>query len=108
MAGCDSRRFGGRRGAGDISGRTLVGSRSLDLSDRFVLRGGAGRRRRTFRRSTGMGRRFSAPVTGGNVTNSDDEKRLDRRHFLHCMAWVGTGAVWTMSSGVLHGSPLGL
>jgi 3',5'-cyclic-AMP phosphodiesterase len=24
------------------------------------------------------------------------------------MAWVGTGAVWTMSSGVLHGSPLGL
>ena len=23
------------------------------------------------------------------------------------MAWVGTGAVWTMSGGVLHGSPLG-
>jgi 3',5'-cyclic-AMP phosphodiesterase len=41
------------------------------------------------------------------VTHSDDEKHLDRRQFLHCMAWVGTGAVWTMSSGVLHGSPLG-
>jgi plastocyanin len=41
------------------------------------------------------------------VTHSDDEKHIDRRHFLHCMAWVGTGAVWTMSSGVLHGSPLG-
>jgi 3',5'-cyclic-AMP phosphodiesterase len=41
------------------------------------------------------------------VTHSDDEKHLDRRQFLHCMAWVGTGAVWTMSSGVLHGSALG-
>ncbi|HMJ84783.1 MAG TPA: metallophosphoesterase [Vicinamibacterales bacterium] len=41
------------------------------------------------------------------MTHSDDEKHLDRRQFLHCMAWVGTGAVWTMSSGVLHGSALG-
>ena len=31
---------------------------------------------------------------------------LDRRNFLQCMAWVGTGAVWTLSSGVLKGSPL--
>src|SRR5690349_6103380 len=31
----------------------------------------------------------------------------DRRHFLTCMAWVGTGAVWTMASGILRGSPLG-
>ena len=37
----------------------------------------------------------------------DDDKELDRRHFLTCMAWVGTGAVWTMSGGVLKGSPLG-
>ena len=36
-----------------------------------------------------------------------DEKDLDRRNFLRCMAWVGTGAVWTLSSGVLKGSPLG-
>jgi Icc protein len=41
------------------------------------------------------------------VTHGDDEKALDRRKFLQCMAWVGTGAVWTMSGGVLHGSPLG-
>jgi len=41
------------------------------------------------------------------VTPSDDEKASDRRKFLKCMAWVGTGAVWTMSGGVLHGSPLG-
>jgi len=36
-----------------------------------------------------------------------DEKDLDRRNFLKCMAWVGTGAVWTLSGGVLKGSPLG-
>jgi 3',5'-cyclic-AMP phosphodiesterase len=30
-----------------------------------------------------------------------------RRHFLKCMAWAGTGALWTMSSGILKGSPLG-
>ena len=41
------------------------------------------------------------------MTHSEDDKQLDRRHFLKCMAWVGTGAIWTMSSGVLKGSPLG-
>jgi len=54
-----------------------------------------------------MGRRFPAPVTEDDVTHADDERELDRRQFLKCMAWVGTGAVWTMSSGVLSGSPLG-
>ena len=33
--------------------------------------------------------------------------QLDRRKFLHCMAWVGTGAVWTMAGGVLKATPLG-
>jgi 3',5'-cyclic-AMP phosphodiesterase len=37
----------------------------------------------------------------------NDEKELDRRHFLKCMAWVGTGAAWTLSGGVLKGSPIG-
>jgi Icc protein len=41
------------------------------------------------------------------VANRDDEKSVDRRGFLQCMAWVGTGAAWTMSSGVLKGMPLG-
>jgi 3',5'-cyclic-AMP phosphodiesterase len=36
-----------------------------------------------------------------------DDKDPSRRHFLKCMAWAGTGAIWTMSSGVLKGSPLG-
>ncbi len=37
----------------------------------------------------------------------DDERELGRRHFLKCMAWVGTGAVWTMTGGVLKATPLG-
>lgn len=41
------------------------------------------------------------------MAKNDEDKRMDRRGFLECMAWVGTGAVWTMSSGVLKGMPLG-
>ena len=25
---------------------------------------------------------------------------IDRRNFLHCMAWAGTGLVWSMVAGV--------
>ena len=32
---------------------------------------------------------------------------LDRRNFLSCMAWVGTGLLWTMSGGVPSSSRLG-
>ncbi len=32
---------------------------------------------------------------------------VDRRHFLSCMAWAGTGMLWTMSGGVPHSSLLG-
>jgi 3',5'-cyclic-AMP phosphodiesterase len=38
--------------------------------------------------------------------SGDDGNELDRRKFLQCMAWVGTGAVWTMSGGVLRASAL--
>ena len=36
-----------------------------------------------------------------------DEFEQGRRHFLKCMAWVGTGAVWTLAGGSLKGAPLG-
>ena len=32
---------------------------------------------------------------------------IDRRGFLHCMAWVGTGVAWTMSGGILTSRLLG-
>jgi 3',5'-cyclic-AMP phosphodiesterase len=41
------------------------------------------------------------------VARRTDMKAPDRRHFLECMAWVGTGAVWTLSGGILKGAPLG-
>ncbi len=41
------------------------------------------------------------------MANMDEDKGMDRRRFLRCMAWVGTGAAWTMSSGVLKGTALG-
>jgi 3',5'-cyclic-AMP phosphodiesterase len=40
------------------------------------------------------------------VKHSDDEKAYDRRGFLQCMAWAGTGAMWTLTSGVLKGMPI--
>jgi 3',5'-cyclic-AMP phosphodiesterase len=40
------------------------------------------------------------------MTKKDDELGLDRRGFLQCMAWAGTGAMWTLTSGVLKGVPI--
>jgi Icc protein len=37
-------------------------------------------------------------------TNNDG---IDRRGFLKCMAWAGTGVVWTLSGGVLTSRALG-
>jgi plastocyanin len=40
------------------------------------------------------------------VKQNDDETVQDRRGFLQCMAWVGTGAMWTLAGGVLKGMPI--
>src|SRR6266540_2052256 len=32
--------------------------------------------------------------------------RIDRRGFLECMAWAGTGVLWTAAGGVLASRPL--
>jgi hypothetical protein len=32
---------------------------------------------------------------------------IDRRGFLECMAWVGTGLAWSVSGGVLSSRALG-
>jgi len=31
---------------------------------------------------------------------SEQEQGLERRGFLRCMAWAGTGALWTLSGGL--------
>jgi Icc protein len=35
-----------------------------------------------------------------------DDDGIDRRGFLECMAWAGTGALWLMTGGTLKGAPL--
>src|SRR5690349_6633600 len=35
-----------------------------------------------------------------NMHGPSDNDGIDRRGFLKCMAWVGTGLIWTFSGGV--------
>lgn len=41
------------------------------------------------------------------ITHDDHHDGVDRRGFLKCMAWAGTGVLWTLSSGVLSSRVLG-
>jgi plastocyanin len=40
------------------------------------------------------------------MSKKHDDLHPDRRGFLHCMAWVGTAALWTLNGGVLNGMPI--
>jgi 3',5'-cyclic-AMP phosphodiesterase len=40
------------------------------------------------------------------ILHNDDKDGLDRRGFLGCMAWAGTGMLWTVSGGLLGSSLL--
>ncbi len=42
-----------------------------------------------------------------NISHNHNEDGIDRRGFLKCMAWVGTGLVWTMAGGILAGCQVG-
>ena len=45
--------------------------------------------------------------TGGNYINSDQsDDGIDRRGFLRCMAWAGTGVVWGLKGGVPTSFPI--
>src|SRR5207253_1573577 len=35
-----------------------------------------------------------------NMLNHKDNDGIDRRGFLQCMQWAGTGLLWTMAAGV--------
>lgn len=34
------------------------------------------------------------------IAHNHDHDRIDRRGFLQCMAWAGTGIIWTLEAGV--------
>jgi hypothetical protein len=40
------------------------------------------------------------------MPDETNNNRIERRSFLKCMAWAGTGVVWMMNGGVLSASPL--
>ena len=41
------------------------------------------------------------------ILHDDNHDGIDRRGFLKCMAWAGTGVLWTMSGGLLTSKILG-
>ena len=45
--------------------------------------------------------------TGSNfITNDPSDDGIDRRGFLRCMAWAGTGVVWALEGGLPLSIPL--
>jgi len=40
------------------------------------------------------------------ITHNHDEDGIDRRGFLKCMAWAGTGVLWTLTGGILRSQTL--
>jgi len=42
-----------------------------------------------------------------HIAHNAEQDGVDRRGFLKCMAWAGTGMLWTISSGVLSSRMLG-
>ncbi len=40
------------------------------------------------------------------LNRNHEQDGIDRRGFLECMAWAGTGALWTVSAGVVRGQML--
>ena len=41
------------------------------------------------------------------IIHDHNKDGIDRRGFLECMAWAGTGVIWTVSSGVLNSQAFG-
>src|SRR5258706_10495026 len=41
------------------------------------------------------------------ITHDHKHDNIDRRGFLQCMAWAGTGVVWTVGSGLLSSRVFG-
>src|SRR5258708_1366794 len=40
------------------------------------------------------------------IKHNHDKDGVDRRGFLKCMAWAGTGVLWTMTGGILKSQTL--
>ena len=40
------------------------------------------------------------------MTKNEDKRAFNRREFVRCMAWVGTGVILTLAGGALKGVPI--
>src|SRR5690349_22535892 len=50
---------------------------------------------------------MSDQLSNSIVSNIGNDDGIDRRGFLKCMAWVGTGVLWSMHGGVLSSRAFG-
>jgi hypothetical protein len=41
------------------------------------------------------------------IENNTNDDGIDRRGFLKCMAWAGTGVIWSINGGLLTSTVLG-
>src|SRR4029077_2783020 len=53
-----------------------------------------------------IGRRGVSEMADRMITDHEGDG-VDRRGFLKCMAWAGTGLVWTVTGGVLSSRAFG-
>ena len=47
------------------------------------------------------------PTSGGFIEHDHNNDGIDRRGFLKCMAWAGTGALCVIQGGVMKSYALG-
>src|SRR5215469_14627587 len=50
--------------------------------------------------------RFMKKLSSDYITKNSTDDHIDRRGFLKCMAWAGTGIIWSLNGGVLTSTVL--
>ena len=60
----------------------------------------------TNRRNTRIAEVRHLPVASDHIDHNTENDGVDRRGFLKCMAWAGTGMLWTVGGGLLTSSIL--
>src|SRR5689334_6291542 len=45
-------------------------------------------------------------ISADYISQNDGEDHIDRRGFLKCMAWAGTGIIWSINGGILTSTVL--
>src|SRR5579862_5406963 len=51
--------------------------------------------------------RMQEPILKNKIIHDHQDDGIDRRGFLQCMAWAGTGVVWTLGAGMASSQAFG-